>query len=63
MAGQGPQLTSRTTRPEVESSTTTLLDDVDTSRWLGGAGPKQRATAESRRLLPTSKVLTSTCSN
>lgn len=46
-------------QPDAESSTTTL-DDVDTSRWLGGAGPKQMATAESRELLARSTVLMST---
>lgn len=46
-------------RPDMASSTTTLLDDKDTSRWLRGAGLKQTATAESRPLLARSRALTS----
>lgn len=62
-ADHGPGLTSRTTRPDAASSTTTVWDDVDTSRWPGGTGPKQMATAESRWLLASSRALTSTRSS
>lgn len=58
MADRSPGLTSRTTRPDMVSSTMTVLEDVDTSRWPGGPGPKQTATAESRRLLARSSALT-----
>lgn len=46
-------------RPDVTSSTTSLLEDKDTSRWLRGAGLKQTASAESRPLLARSRALTS----
>lgn len=55
-----PGLTCRTTRPDLASSTVIMLEDMDTSRWLGGEGPKQRATAESRQLPARSRALTST---
>lgn len=48
------QLTSRTTWPDVASSTKVVANDVDTSRWPGGAGPKQMAVAETRWLLARS---------
>lgn len=55
-----PELTSRTTRPDLASSTAIVFEDVDTSRWPGGEEPKQRATAESRQLPARSRALTST---
>lgn len=61
--GPDSGLTSRTRRPDMASSTTTLLDDKDTSRWLRGAGLKQTATAESRPLLAGSRALMSTRSS
>ena len=54
-----PGLTCRTTRPDLASSTAIVLEDMDTSRWLGDEGPKQRATAESRQLPARSRALTS----
>lgn len=45
---------------QLASSTVIMLEDMDTSRWLGGEGPKQRATAESRQLPARSRALTST---
>lgn len=62
-AGQDPGLTSRTTRPEVASSTTILFDEVEVSRWLGVAGLKQTATAESTWPLARSRALISTRSS
>lgn len=63
MAGCSPGLTFWTTRPDTVSSTTIVLDAVDTSRWSGGAGPKHTATAESWCLQARSRALTSTCSS
>lgn len=57
------RLTSRMMRPDAASSTMTLLDEVDTSRWPRAAGPKHTAMAESRRPLARSRVPMSTRSS